>query len=177
MAAARNFLQDEHEDRDSDLRDNFGCWRGGGAVQSTLHLTLTRSPSEATREVGVHDFSRVVLISFVSCRYRLKNASGVKASKRGTNLAHTTRLPRLSLPSIITHSLTYNSLTETHSVTHQSELTFTSNLCVDSTDPFSNLRGSVSCGSGWSVPGTLCVDSADPFSNLLFIPRKRRVRL
>ncbi len=64
MAAARNFLQDEHEDRDSDLRDNFGCWRGGGAVQSTLHLTLTRSPSEATREVGVHDFSRVVLISF-----------------------------------------------------------------------------------------------------------------
>jgi hypothetical protein len=54
------FYKTSMKTRHGDLRDNFGCWRGGGAVQSTLHLTLTRFPSEATREVGVHDFSRVV---------------------------------------------------------------------------------------------------------------------
>jgi hypothetical protein len=99
--------------------------------------TSTRFPSEATyaRSRCSRLFTCSIIVRDLSAD-RLKNASGVKASKRGTNLAHTTRRPRLSLPSIITHSLTYYSLTETHSVTHQSELTFTSNLCVDSTDPF-----------------------------------------
>ena len=47
-------------------------------------------------------------------------------------------------------------------------------LCVDSTDPFSMLRGSVSCGSGQLGMRSrvsfladllaMCVDSTDPFS-------------